>query len=215
MSAAGPPGASQPYPPAPWRLAGHAQLHLFAVPAAELPDTPADFTMLRVAGRGIALVGWVDYRGDSILRYRELFAAVVGSFRGRPAITVTNIWVDDEASMLGGRQLWGLPKQLADLDLDIGRRGRASASVGSRPIAASGFRARPRSAIALRDRSAVCVQTVGGRPMLIPSRVTGALVAGSGWFDPEPSGPLAFLAQGRRLASFGLRDFELLVGRAS
>lgn len=213
MSAADRPGVA-PFPPAPWKLAGHAQLHVLAPPAAELPETPPDFRLLRVAGRGVAVVGWVDYRGDSVLRYRELFAAVVGSFRGRPAITVTQVWVDDETSMLGGQQLWGLPKQLADFDLEIARQGRASARIGSRPIAAGGFRARPRPKIALRGRSAICVQTVGGRPMPIPSRVSGVLVAGSGWFEPDPSGPLAFLGGSRRLASFGLRDFELIFGSA-
>jgi acetoacetate decarboxylase len=33
----------------------------------------------------------------------------------RPGGLVTSIWVDDERSLAGGRQVWGLPKQLATL----------------------------------------------------------------------------------------------------
>jgi len=62
----------------------------------------------------LLLLGSYDER--STLPYDEL-AAIVGPVlaRARPGGLVTAIWVDDERSAAGGRELWGLPKQLATL----------------------------------------------------------------------------------------------------
>ena len=56
------------------------------------------------------------YGEGSTLRYGEL-AGVVGPVLADacPGGLVTSIWVDDERSLAGGRQVWGLPKQLATL----------------------------------------------------------------------------------------------------
>jgi hypothetical protein len=48
------------------------------VAADEVPPCTDGFRPLTVAGHGIAVVGWVDYRDGSVLRYRGLLAAVLG-----------------------------------------------------------------------------------------------------------------------------------------
>src|SRR4051794_26745003 len=109
------------YPPEPWDLRGRLYLSVFAVPRSALSPLPAP---LAAAVRPVplgrhALVGaaWVRYEPGGVLHYQELLSAVLVHERGRPRVTVTEIWVDSTASRDGGRALWGIPKDLADLTI--------------------------------------------------------------------------------------------------
>jgi acetoacetate decarboxylase len=86
-----------PYPPAPWRLRGAALL----VPAR-----------LR---RGLGGIVLARYGSGSTLAYHELvvFSGLVRA-RARVGFAVSYIAVDSPASLAGGREIWGLPKRLAD-----------------------------------------------------------------------------------------------------
>jgi acetoacetate decarboxylase len=107
-----------PYPPPPWRLAGRllvalAPLRLDVARAL----VPAPLRLLPACpGRALAMLVVGLYGEGSTLRYGEV-AGIVGPVfaDGRPGGLVTSIWVDDERSLAGGRQVWGLPKQLATL----------------------------------------------------------------------------------------------------
>jgi Acetoacetate decarboxylase (ADC) len=203
--------AGAAYPPAPWRLAGHACLSVFVLPAAQLPAVPEGFTPLVLAGRGLMVAGWVSYEEGSVLEYSELFAAVAGRFGGRPTATVTHMWVDSEPSMAGGRELWGYPKELAEFDLDLDPDGSAVARADGVELARGEFRASTRLPRMPRTRTGT-VQPVDGRLTPIPAVGSGRPVLGRGWFAPGPEGPLAFLTTGRRLATFGLQDFRAEFG---
>jgi acetoacetate decarboxylase len=106
------------YPPPPWRLAGRlliagARLRLDA--ARELVRAPLRL-LPAWPGRALAMLLVGLYGEGSTLRYGEV-AGVVGPVLagGRLGGLVTSIWIDDERSLAGGRQVWGLPKQLARL----------------------------------------------------------------------------------------------------
>jgi len=199
------------YPPAPWQLAGHACFSVFVLPAAQLPTTPDGFEPLVIARHGVVIAGWVEYRGGSVLEYGELCAAVAGRFRGRPAATVTHMWVDSEPSREGGRALWGYPKELAELDLRLSPGGSAAAWAAGREVAHGTFRARFRLPRLPRVRTGT-VQVVGGRLAPIPCAGDARPVLGRGTFSPAPDGPLGFLATGRRVATFGVQDFRATFG---
>jgi hypothetical protein len=99
------------YPPAPWRSHGEVAAALFTT--RQPPRLPMD---LRPLGRPdrLALI-LVRYRTGT-LRYDEL---IVGSLvrRGiRAGMWIHFIWVDDTASLWGGRRIWHLPKNLARFD---------------------------------------------------------------------------------------------------
>jgi acetoacetate decarboxylase len=81
-----------PHPPAPWQLNGE----LVVVPA---------FT----AGRQVGGVMLASYTGGT-LAYRELIVFSHATTRG---MVVSHIYVDDEQSLEGGHEIWGLPKELA------------------------------------------------------------------------------------------------------
>lgn len=128
------------YPEEPWHLAGRMYLSLWLVPARELPRVADGTRPVTVAGRGAVGAAWVVYENDSVLHYNELLRAVLVRDGGRPRVCITDIWVDSPASMTGGRELWGIPKDLAEFAIDrtavdgtahVGRADLGSAEVGT------------------------------------------------------------------------------------
>ncbi|MEV0129792.1 acetoacetate decarboxylase family protein [Dactylosporangium sp. NPDC050688] len=115
---------SMSYPPPPWSLRGRMHVSVWAVPVADLPALPLELAgavrVLRLGRRGLVGTAWVDYRPGGDLSYRELLCAVLTRAGWRPRVTITHIWVDSVASRDGGRALWGIPKDLADLTLPAG-----------------------------------------------------------------------------------------------
>jgi|GEM_PF-1254928 len=112
------------YPTAPWTLRGNLYGSIWSVPASLLKvELPGEFQPLVNFGRVGVYAGFVDYQPGSSLSYHELIAGVVVKLRGtrRYAFTVTNIWVDSVASLWGGRELWGVPKELARFKFDYAR----------------------------------------------------------------------------------------------
>lgn len=53
------------------------------------------------------------YEEGSTLRYSELVVWVAVRHGWRVGALITHIYVDDAVSMRGGREIWGLPKELA------------------------------------------------------------------------------------------------------
>jgi acetoacetate decarboxylase len=208
-----PPEMTGDYPPPPWQLQGQAHFHVLLVRAGHLPATPDGFAPLVLGGRGLVVVGWVDYRGGSILRYRELLAAVAGRWSGGLTATVTHMWVDSPASRAGGRELWGYPKELAEFALAIDPSGRASARLpdGGGELAQGSFDALltlPR-AISVRGGT---VQSRAGGLVEVKARFRFRPSLGRGSLGAAPDGPLAFVNGARRLMSIGMRDFHFTFG---
>lgn len=111
------------YPPPPWRTHGWAVFRAYRVRAADV-EVPEGFTVEAVMGFTVGLLGLVDYRPPSPLVYRELvwMPARVRA-RGADGRTARGYWVakmyvDHEGSLAAGREVWGLPKQLARFSLD-------------------------------------------------------------------------------------------------
>lgn len=100
------------YPPAPWRSRGGAWCGMFQADAPlrlphDLQPLPGGAAAER--WRVVALIRYLQ----GTLCYDEL---IIGGWarRGRSiGLYVDQIWVDDLASVWGGRRIWGLPKQLA------------------------------------------------------------------------------------------------------
>ena len=178
-------------------------------------------SLLAVRGRaadrpsGVYAVGAVDYLGDT-LAYRELFVARPVRARLVPGVRITDIWVDSEASLEGGRALWAIPKQLARLDLTQQSTGlllrvRAQATVDEGSVATATFTTSRLSGPRMPIRFTVHQQRGQG--------TTSARLIGSARWTPAtgrwslPSdGPLGWLSQHRPLVSMCLTDFRLRVG---
>jgi hypothetical protein len=187
-------------------------LHLtvWRVPTARIP--PLRTGLEPVRARGSALVGtaWVIYEPPGVLSYRELLVAVLAHQHGRPLVTITNIWVDSEPSLHGGRELWGIPKEWASFQVD-GETCTAVDAEGG-PIASAAIE--PRGRLPGRWRGGYTVaQQRAGELVLIPVRCTAQLRLIRLDWELDPDGPLHWLADARPAFSSSLRDFSLRFGR--
>ena len=195
-----------PFPSPPWHLRGHLWLSLFAVREGTT-DRPA----------GLYGAAFVDYREGGVLSYHELLVARLVRDGAVPRVGITDIWVDSEKSRDGGRSLWALPKELADLDYrerGIGPATRTgwSARLAGTPIAAAGFTAVPSAAFRTpfaftttqtRDDGATVVAKVTGTARTLP--------CAGGWrFGTD--GPLSWMRGRHPVASFRMTDFRMTFG---
>ena len=196
-----------PFPSPPWQLAGDLWLSVFAVRGGTA-DRPA----------GLYGAAFVDYADEGVLSYRELLVARLVRDGFVPRVTVTDIWVDSVASRDGGRTLWAIPKELADLHVDERRAGPAArtawdAHVEGRPVAAATFTSAP-GAFARAPYAFTVDQTrdTGERVVTAVSGSARPVLAHAGWrFGSD--GPLAWLQGHRPLVTLQMNAFRLTFGR--
>jgi acetoacetate decarboxylase len=209
------PTAGLSYPAAPWHMVGSLWLTLFKV-----RDRVDD---LRPAG--VYGAAFVSYEEGSPLTYSEFLVARpistdAQSTPGGRRVSITDIWVDSPASVAGGRELWAIPKDLADFTLETEHRGPFTATdwsitEGRTPIAAATFKDVSRAAPRIpfkggtwqpgiedtddQERTA----TLKGSSKTLPARAR---------WDINPDGPLGWLAGARQLASFRQASFRMSFG---
>lgn len=187
-------------------MRGHLWLSLFLVRSgtAERPG-------------GLYGAAFVDYGAPSVLAYRELLLARLVLDGAVPRVHITDVWVDSEASRDGGRSLWAIPKELAELHVSERPRGptlsaSGDANIAGAPVAAARFtgarlpsvRTPFRFTVAQPDgRGSRVVTTVSGTSCNLPVR---------GRWDFGAEGPLAWMHGRQPLASFRLGDFRLTFG---
>lgn len=214
------------YPPQPWDLRGQLYLSLFAVPRSALPALPGPLASavrtVPVGRRALVGAAWVRYEPGGVLEYQELLSAVLVHERLRPRVSITEIWVDSVASRDGGRALWGIPKDLADLELRTSPGGDlvAAASTGPEPGAPrapiGSASVRPGWRLPGRWPTAMSVaQALGGAVVRTPVRGRAGVRLGSGTWRVEADGPLGYLAGRRPLLTVTLTDFRLRFGAAA
>lgn len=198
-----------PYPDEPWDLHGHAYVGVWLVPRKQLPAPHSPATApITVFGRGIVSAAFFVYERPSPLTYDEIMSTVLVRQGWRPRVSITHIWVNSPASRDGGRELWAIPKHLADFDVaphvSYTAQGIGSVVLGRirrLPIALpAGFRI-------AQDRA--------GRVQVTPVRGRVRLGAGTGHWSFEPEGPLEFLAGRKPLLTLAARPFRLLFGARS
>lgn len=199
------------YPAAPWNMVGSLWLTLFKV--------ADDVDALRP--RGVYGAAFVSYEEGSPLTYSELLVArplAKGDGKGRK-VTITDIWVDSAASVAGGRELWGIPKELCDFDLETSHRGPLartdwSASLGRSPIASATFTDVSRAALRLPFKGETWQPDLpegGGEKEAVLQGSSKTLPARARWDFPA-DGPLGFLRDARQLASFRMASFRMSFG---
>ena len=190
------------YPSEPWDLRGQMYLSVFAVPRSALAQTIV--RPLRFGRWALVGAAWVSYEPGGVLQYRELLAAVLTHERGRPRVTITEIWVDSAASRDGGRELWGIPKDLAELAVSPTT---ASAAGTAEAVFSRGVRLPGRWPTAMR-----LVQELNGAVKRTPVRGRAGLQTGRATWQIEPAGPLGYLSGRRPLLTVALADFRMRFG---
>jgi acetoacetate decarboxylase len=200
--------AKPAYPLPPWTLAGDAFVAMRAVPA-ELARNflPKELHPVQVVpGKTIAVVALIRYGAGSTLRYHELIVAPALVRHGfRVGAWISHICVDSEPSMHAGRDVWGLPKQLAAFswqpDAAVARANDLHVSV---EVAKSGVAARMPLLGPIFGSDAHQLKWSIARGSASLSRVPGALDVSGGDLDA--------LGFDRVHTLYRLRDFHLTMG---
>ena len=96
------------YPPAPWHSVGQLWAGLFQ------SDTPAQLPagLHPVLSPRWRVVTLIRYQIGT-LRYDELIVGPLARRGAHVGVFVDFIWVDSETSLHGGREIWGVPKDMA------------------------------------------------------------------------------------------------------
>lgn len=114
-----------PYPDPPWETHGFGAFCPYVVPRSAV-TLPEGLEAIHSAGWCSGLLAYVRYEPPSPLSYNELIwmptmvrtrAADGKVLRGW---WVARMWVDSEASLRGGREIWALPKTLARFETHEG-----------------------------------------------------------------------------------------------
>jgi len=199
------------YPPAPWNMHGQLWLSLFRVREGDHRDREP----------GVYGAALVSYEQPSPLIYSELLVARHVKAAGGRRVNITDIWVDSEGSLNGGRDLWAMPKDLCDFRRTTSghrvQRTSWGTTLGGTPIASAKFtdisRVTPRTPF----KGSTWQQRAGdqaGTDREVVAELTGSAKAfpcrGTWEFDKQ--GPLAWLAGKRPLASFRMADFQMSFG---
>jgi hypothetical protein len=119
--------SSVTYPSAPWTLSGNAIAIVRLTPIERIADQiPSSLSVVPILpGRTLSIFYVARYDEPSTLPYHECIVSPALVIRGaRVGTWISNIYVDDETSMQAGREIWGLPKQLAAFDWKWEDRGR-------------------------------------------------------------------------------------------
>jgi hypothetical protein len=193
------------YPPEPWVLHGRACLSVWSVPVTALPPLPV--RPVTLSGRAVVGTAFVDYQPPGMV-YRELVAAVLVRHGLRLGVSITRIWVDSAASRAGGRELWGIPKELAEFEWDRGLTASARdvdgtiASVRAEP---------PRFGLWLPLMTSTW-QAFGRGLARTPLRATGSVAPLRATWSISPGGRLSWLRPHRPLVSVGIRGLRMKFG---
>jgi len=204
------------YPPEPWYLGGSLLVSVFLLPAASLPlgfRLPEGRRPLTVSGKVVVGVAAARYLPGGVLDYDELLVSVPSLGRGGLRITIPQIWVDSPTSMRGGRELWGIPKQLARFQ----RTDRAGASaltmsVDGAPVAAMRARRGLPLLPGMRQLALPVLQRLDGRSTLSHNRVVGRVSGLQASWRFAQDGPLGYLHGRRPVLNVALHDAAIIFG---
>ncbi len=105
------------YPSAPWKLKGYGFLTPHLVDVATIAKfIPPKLEIVSVLpGKTIGGIALGKYEAGSTLTYSELIV-IAGLTRQKQTLGtwISHIYVDNENSIAGGREIWGLPKEFAE-----------------------------------------------------------------------------------------------------
>jgi hypothetical protein len=195
------------YPAEPWDLHGHAYVGTWLVPVADLPAPHSpETTPITLFGRGIVGAAFFVYERPSPLTYNEVMATVLVRDGWRVRVSITHIWVDSEASRDGGRDLWAIPKQLADFDVvpHASYDARGIGALALRRVRRLPWRLPAGFTIAQDQRGSLLVSPVRGRMRFGTASARWSFAV---------DGPLGFLHGRGPLLTLAVRPFHLLFGR--
>ena len=201
------------YPPEPWHLGGEIYGSIWRVPLTSLHIAHLQ-EIVPIKFQGGAFVGTflARYKPGGVLVYNELAMAVwVRRQYDLRLCSVLRIWVDSESSAVGGRELWGIPKELGTFAIQDGNPFAARVGAIEKDITVLRFEPRLRLPGMWRV-SFRLAQEFGLRLKLTHARCRGQIAFGKGSWEFSAEGPLAFFTERQPLLSIRLENMTLRFG---
>lgn len=125
------------YPTAPWTLKGYAiqTVQLLDIERSR-PLIPQELEIISIwPGKTVGSVYLSSYKFGSTLEYNELIVvAGMVNYSGNIGAWISHIYVDNPNSVAGGREIWGLPKELAEFTWLTGEESSVTVRQGNREI---------------------------------------------------------------------------------
>jgi hypothetical protein len=148
-------------------------------------------------GKTLACIYAAQYGPGSVLAYNELIvAAALTRFGRHYGFWISHIYVDSPASLAGGREIWGLPKELAEFTWESRPQNRVTVRRGTQLLCALGY-GKPlwlwRQPVALPNLS-----TLGRGVLLYRGTWRSRFGLAAVQVDVPPDSPFAGLGLGRR-----------------
>lgn len=117
---------------APWSVTGESLIWMSRGGRGSAQALPSS---VRGTARGLGVVGgMVRYADTPVGTYDEVFGAVGFRHHGKVTGTVSFMAVDSEASLVGGRTNWAMPKTLAEFTGGVGN-GQTMTATGADSVA--------------------------------------------------------------------------------
>ena len=195
------------YPPEPWYLGGSLLASAFLVDGARFRDAlPAGRHPLRFGSKVVVGLASASYVPGGALAYEELLVALPTWGRGGLRITIPQIWVDSDESRAGGRELWGIPKELA-----VFERSETRAAMNGTEMVLESHTGRALLP-GMRQVALPILQSVEGGSILSHNRVIGRIRSLRARWSFAADGPLGYLAGHTPFVSFAVRDASIVFG---
>lgn len=112
------------YPPAPWVLRGFAMQTVQPVDIDRVrTHIPSELEIVSFfPGKTLGGIYVATYGTGSALQYSELIVvSALTRQADRFGAWISHIYVDNPDSVAGGREIWGLPKELANFEWQLGK----------------------------------------------------------------------------------------------
>ena len=181
------------YPKAPWTLQGYALQTLQPLDIDRV-SLPKELEIISVwPGKTLGGVYLSNYGSGSVLEYSELIviAAVVG-YKGKFGGWISHIYVDNLDSVAGGREIWGLPKEIAEFVWD---KEHVTVRQGNRLLCSFNYN---RQGLGWKQRlGASGFSTLGSDLLIFPAELESRLGLVSSKLEVPLESPFASLGLGQ------------------
>lgn len=198
------------YPQAPWTLQGYAfqTLQLLDIDRVR-PLIPSELNIISVfPGKTLGGVYLSYYGSGSVLEYSELIVvAAFLSYKGKFGGWISHIYVDHSDSVAGGREIWGLPKEMADFTWS---GDRVTVTQGNRKLCSCKYN---RQGFGLQQRlGASSFSSMSSDLLLFPAELESRLGLVSSKLEIPSESPFSSLNIGQPLLTVHADNMRLKVG---
>ena len=201
------------YPSAPWHLQGYAiqTLHLVEIDRARQFVPPQLEIVAILPGKTLGSLYISEYQSGSVLEYTELIVApALVKNSGKVGGWISHIYVDNLDSVAGGREIWGLPKEMAeftrsDRQIVIKQQNLTLCSLSTRSNIFSGLKLQP-------NITGYCFGNLNGELLYFGNDFKAKIGSIDSKLEIPQTSPFAHLNLSQAFLTIDLQDLHLVAG---